>query len=726
MAELQFLRHDLMNTASTFRHSCRVLPLGRKHKQKIVIGDSSGTLQCFSLGKSLEMLHSFKMTLHGPNMIPKAVSYIDLFSDKIFVATGEAISGINRKGKTFFRLETNQTERISSMAVQTPYIWTAGEYVLNMFEEGREASFYMSPDKVNHLVVDHLTNDKTFETVLACQDRHLRVVKDGELQDEYGVEGSGRTLCLYSTKNSPLKEILYGTENGVMGSWKIDTKWEKKWDSSKMQTNQTAGFNALNAVDFTEDGVTDLIVGRDNGLLEIYKFDTAPEPVLIYQTSLDEMITSVDTGLLTTTAKKDIALTTYSGKILCFSVAQEEAHAVPIPVQKTAEALKQADAQKKRNEKKVQMVKAEIERLKERLDKKKEEYAKISEDHIAITTDYKVMDKFVLDSTACWVLTIELDCPIEAVALQCDVDVELMELDSTTSIVSKSKAEKESATKLLATYRNTESTNRLDIKVRTVEGQCGTLQAFIVPALAPKTAQATTYAIKPLSLHQRVTEKPAGMDAIALNTLNIAGSFQISDIHSWVLNCLPEIPERPPSDEATMYYRSTFQETILIVKYKAQEASFRSDNISTLSILKERITNMATQRKTQVKVTFDIKDETCSRVLELLHPRLKYQLQLSEKVKLINALQEIEMQEQDISFLSAEYKDILDKAKEIEKEHELQPRRLEFLHGIVRNLFLDKYKFKGMDVRSKLSLLDEQLNEEYTLKKLQDFFSQTQ
>lgn len=41
-------------------------------------------------------------------------------------------------------------------------------------------------------------------------------------------------------------------------------------------------------------------------------------------------------------------------------------------------------------------------------------------------------------------------------------------------------------------------------QVRSIEGQYGTLQAYITPRLQPKTCQVRQYQIKPLSLHQRI------------------------------------------------------------------------------------------------------------------------------------------------------------------------------------------------------------------------------
>eukprot|EP01012_Entosiphon_sulcatum_P007894 TRINITY_DN14132_c0_g1_i1.p1 TRINITY_DN14132_c0_g1~~TRINITY_DN14132_c0_g1_i1.p1 ORF type:complete len:738 (+),score=190.13 TRINITY_DN14132_c0_g1_i1:22-2214(+) len=728
--DLNFVRHDILTVASTNRNCIRVLPLGKKNKQKIAVGDTTGTVQAFSLGKANELTQSFTYNVAAEGAPKKPVSCMDLFADKIFVAAGEAISGVNRKGKSFFRLETNLSETVNNMTIKTPFIWTAGDYVLNLFEEGKEAHFYMSPDKIHGILVDHIVSDKVFDAALACHDRMIRVVKESDLLGEFPVEGSAKSLQIYSAKSSVHRDLIYGTDNGVLGAYKISPGGlQKKWDTSAQLTQpgaQTSGFNCILCSDFLKDGVTEIVCGRDNGLIEIYSFDANPEPNLVYQTTLNEMVTGMDVGLITNPSKEELVISTYSGKILCFSTFHEEQAPPPAPTATAATsstAVKQAEVMKKKNEKKVAHAAQEVEKLKEKLAKKKEEYSKISEDHIAVSAEYKIRDKFVLDASACWVLTIELDCPIEVVALQCDVDVELLDMESNGAISSKSKPEADSGTKLLASFRNTESTNRMEIKLRTVEGQYGTLQAFIIPLLSPKTAQLASYQVRPLSLHQRLSDAPSNLDQIPLNSLNIQGTFTVNDMNTWVGSCLPEVPERINSEEATYYFRSTFQGTTLVAKYRANDATFRSDNLSTLAILKEFITKQATSRKIQVKIKDEIKDETCPHVLALLHPQLQYQLGLSEKVKLIEALKEIEMQEQDIGFLSPAYKETLERARIIEKEFELQPRRLEFLHGIVKNLYLDKFKFRGQNATAKLPLLLQHL-EHYDLKDLQEFFMQ--
>ena len=56
---------------------------------------------------------------------------------------------------------------------------------------------------------------------------------------------------------------------------------------------------------------------------------------------------------------------------------------------------------------------------------------------------------------------------------------------------------------VLVTYRLNNAT-RLEVKIRTIEGQHGTIQAYVIPITEPKTCRLQKYSVKPLSLHQRV------------------------------------------------------------------------------------------------------------------------------------------------------------------------------------------------------------------------------
>ena len=158
---------------------------------------------------------------------------------------------------------------------------------------------------------------------------------------------------------------------------------------------------------------------------------------------------------------------------------------------------------------------------------------------------------------------------------------------------------KQEDSKLLATYRCPDSTSRLEMRVRTVEGSAAKLQVFIIPRLNPKTAQVVVFPIKPLSLHTRVHDLSIDRP---VNTLSISGGFSLNEMHAWLSKCIPEMPEvsvpslsrgllstrirssyladaslcdsyRLLEDNAEFMFVSTFVGTILVCQYRYERSS---------------------------------------------------------------------------------------------------------------------------------------------------------
>ena len=100
---------------------------------------------------------------------------------------------------------------------------------------------------------------------------------------------------------------------------------------------------------------------------------------------------------------------------------------------------------------------------------------------------------------------------------------------------------------------------------------------------------------------------------------------------------------------------------------------------------------------------------------------MEYQIMLAKKVQLIDGLKDLQMQEQDVSFLAPEYQEIIDQEQKIKNEFTRQPAHLERLYGMITDLFIDKYKFKGVNVRHKVDDLTGLLDS-YDLPSLLAFF----
>lgn len=122
---------------------------------------------------------------------------------------------------------------------------------------------------------------------------------------------------------------------------------------------------------------------------------------------------------------------------------------------------------------------------------------------------------------------------------------------------------------MLATYRCQTDTNRVDLKLRTIEGHHGTLTAYITPSLQPKVSQFRRYVIRPLSMHMRIHSFDEA--ARPFNTLSLKGTFSQAEMHNWVSYCVPEVPEKMQptggSEQNVYYFRNVFAGTILQCDY---------------------------------------------------------------------------------------------------------------------------------------------------------------
>lgn len=173
----------------------------------------------------------------------------------------------------------------------------------------------------------------------------------------------------------------------------------------------------------------------------------------------------------------------------------------------------------------------------------------------------------ILSQDASYLLSIEIPAPIEFVLLQCNVPIKLLEVEKSTAVVSFSKCDLADGNNLLATYRCQVDKNRMDLKFRTTEGACGTLQTFVTPNIQPKVSQLQHFSIKALSLHMRVHAFDVTRPH---NLLKLRGTFSHAEIHNWLNNCIPEVPEKLQTghgDKSILFFRHVFIGTELMCEY---------------------------------------------------------------------------------------------------------------------------------------------------------------
>lgn len=711
--ELQLNRTDYLQVGVTSQKTMKLLPAsGRRATQKVVVGDQDGVVTCFGIKKS-EAVPVFK-TLPG-----QKISRLDLggalgtVQEKIFVSSGSEVRGFTKRGKQFLSFETNLTESIRAMHISGSDLFLCASYIFNHYCDCKDQHYYLSGDKISDVLCLPVEKLERITPILACQDRVLRILEGSDLMYEVEVPGPPSVLALNGGDGGESgEELLYGTSDGKIGLIQIAKDSPvPKWEI--FNEKKRGGILCIDNFDIMGDGVKDLLIGRDDGTVEVYGLDSANEPVLRFDHALTESITSIQGGCVGKEGYDEIVLSTYSGWITGLTTEPVHREAGPGEELKVNQEMQA----------KIASLRTELEQLQFKVVQEREKYQHSSQSTTAVSAVpvFSINDKFTLNKDdASYSLILEVQMAIDNVLIQSDVPVDLLDVDKNSAVVSFSGCESEpNGNFLLATYRCQANTTRLELKIRSIEGQYGTLQAYVTPRIQPKTCQVRRYLIKPLSLHQRshVFDENRPM-----NTLSLTGQFSFAEIHSWMVFCLPEVPEKPPvGEDITFYFQNTFLDTQLECSYRKGEGIFKSDNISTISILKDVLSKEATKRKISLNISYDISEESVGHTLRMIHPKLEYQLLLAKKVHLIDALKELQVHEGNTDFLIPEYRSILEDADKLQEEYKKQPAHLERLYGMITDLFIDKFKFKGTNVKTKVPLLLEILDN-YDQTTLMTFF----
>jgi Bardet-Biedl syndrome 7 protein len=231
------------------------------------------------------------------------------------------------------------------------------------------------------------------------------------------------------------------------------------------------------------------------------------------------------------------------------------------------------------------------------------------------------------------------------------------------------------------------------------------MRAYVMTRVSPKCAQMKQYHIKPLSLHKR---SYTTADSRFLNKLTISGNFSLNETHTWLQFCIPEIPERitnsDSSQQITYNYISSFTETILICSCSKGLMTFQSDNISTISILKDFITREATKRSTAIEMSIDVNEASVGHTLKKLYPKLRVLVNIRHNAELIEAINELSATDPQIA------QELMAKLMNNEETQNVSTLNLERIYGIITDLFIDYHKLKGGS-RSVLSGIRSRINE---------------
>jgi hypothetical protein len=200
-----------------------------KDRIRVVVGDDSGELHCFSLRRGV-VETDFKFRLPQSDGPVRALSHGGGtgLKDKVFVSAEGVVRGVSKKGKEFFSLTTNLAEPLQSLKIDDVHLFGAGEFVFNHFIDGEDKNFVMCPDKVSCLAITDPNRSKSLFTnssstlylhkvLIGCADRSLRVICASNIESELTVEGPVTALVNYDIDILTLnKESILNEKSSVL------------------------------------------------------------------------------------------------------------------------------------------------------------------------------------------------------------------------------------------------------------------------------------------------------------------------------------------------------------------------------------------------------------------------------------------------------------------------------------------------------------------------------
>lgn len=114
----------------------------------------------------------------------------------------------------------------------------------------------------------HITGDLNTNPILACHDKCLRIMEGENVSYTVGLPGPGTKVNALSQDNSHTRDYVFGCESGEFGVVNLNRDGHKiLWDVK----DKTSCITSLCTYDINSDGVKEIIIGREDGTLEIYQ-----------------------------------------------------------------------------------------------------------------------------------------------------------------------------------------------------------------------------------------------------------------------------------------------------------------------------------------------------------------------------------------------------------------------------------------------------------------------
>ncbi|KAG5498945.1 hypothetical protein GH5_03637 [Leishmania sp. Ghana 2012 LV757] len=746
---LSFKRKVITETASAAHGCLLVYPVSKKSKQRVAVGDSTGLFKVFSVGRRLEPVVAFETPETavqagegGAEKQMKAITAATLFSDQLFYIQGSLLHAYSRKGKPFFTVDTNVTEKVHSLAIDTPFIFLAGDFMVTTMRETKELGFFLSPDRVNDMCAYVVPSSTTRESerqlsdyvcCLACNDRVLRLVQENTLIDEISCEASLTTLVYHSVP----RLLLYGTHSGSIGVMTVMDSGSLQKVGAHMPDGPGGTITTLGLADVNADGQDELLVGYDDGTVRVFvvqrsdSFSSAGMEAVqlapVWAGNVGERVMSVAGGIIThTAAQPDILVHTFSGQVIAFTLDTDG------PMEDVQAAAAEAAAKQAALIAKQQDTQGEIGQLRALIAQRTRELSETpvlreTEEGpmLTVSASFKVSVTLApAEGSAMLSLVVSADAPLAGMLVQCNAALTFVATDSaavkargmvgsdgavSTSSSSQSFTAAAGSSMTIATVTPAQrGSKRLEVHMWVDEGVADTLRATVYSAQAPRTAQIKYIPLCALPLYERL---PSGDTSVlssdvvqSMSRLIVLGNFQGQDVLVWLGQLVPSMSDVPrrAEEHQRFAFTSRFLGSVLTVDIEGDQdggsgsrAIFACDSLVTLATVKRHIVQVCAERGLHISTREHVLCQTVLHQLRQLYPLMSSLSSSQRRWQLLQGLRELQGAGTNLSFLPHLFQEVLASAEEVQAEAEAEAQQGGYLKRAVVALYRSFVYFKG-------------------------------
>ncbi|XP_030032354.2 Bardet-Biedl syndrome 7 protein homolog isoform X2 [Manduca sexta] len=634
--DYELFRVDYTICGITYPDTLKILPAShQKPEQKFAVGDKNGILQCISIKGEEPIIH-FK-TLPG-----KPITCVQLTTgsqnDKIFAASGNEVKGYTRKGKVFLTLETAQSETITSMCVLGGDLIICSGRTVMYYRDLREYQSYICDDRVLDIAAYSAPNNGRIRILVLIANKGAAIFENGQMTARASIP-SGPTRLL-TPPQMYTSEIFsfYGASDGSIGLIIYEES-----TLSHICLVEDRGLGSVGCLGwYTSNGNYHLAVGRHDGSVQLYLVDIEnikDKPRLKFTYFSGEPVSSVAGGYVGT-EEGELLVATFSGRIFALRTNHQISEAI---LNKTP--LENLAARRGKLE-------LEITRLEKQTANERDKYQKSTRSLNAGLSTPPLLDlqyEIVGAKRDGWQeIRITSAVSLDILFVYCNQKLDMM-TDNTAVL---SMCTSETASDLLATVRCQAGTRRSWIRMRNklnssslskLESTC--VKIYILPAGAPRVARLISVTLPALSYYSKHEDTDINEEQqtkFSWCQLQLSGNFSVAEMTSWLSEVLPGDLPRPAV--SVCFARShALLGTVVICHYQKGLAVFKSNNISTIAVIRNILSNYSIEKNMRVEISCDIPNDYCYKAFKSLQNQYILEYKMNEDVNLQKALAALEL-----------------------------------------------------------------------------------